>query len=578
MVIELTNLGISQTVGDYKLAKELDGNRIKRTIDTVVGFHGDDYGLLLEQTLTGKGLDQATVTEQCGADDITISCNILHNEGKIKHRSCIYEKKVFIKDPLTCLKDLEVNIFDYSAKTIGSLQGTLEKYRHVASKLKWIAPDTNPELDEVITYLGGVPDPIPSYSIESIIILATVTTMTTLDERPEISISYEKYAGHKCQIIVTYSRIIDTTQHSAEWIEVIGTPGTYYFSLLNAGIWHAPKYELISTNIIMVIENEPDPDIFSFDTVYYLAAAFTFGQDQIDKDISNAVDFLELMEGIFECTGLVLTSNFFGINPDASEPDNEVYAYATTNMQQLKILQSYDIIREVAIQDSFANSGKLKAKKFLEELSKMFNLVLLIDTVANVLRLEHISYFNTKGLDFTTNSEDYGIGDVMEVNKELIGAETWRMAAQTPNGYQTKIVYDVIGDVVEEEYQIEQIITDVAGTINNVEYEKDEYKKLFYLVQTDGDNIIGLNTGMYIDNVVKRFHYINRVLPKGIHDGNPVSFSGYSLGITTDLEYQGSIKDFVKLNPCNSVKTRNGVFMITKMEFSKDIIKMEIRK
>jgi len=238
MVIELTNLGISQTVGDYKLAKELDGNRIKRTIDTVVGFHGDDYGLLLEQTLTGKGLDEATVTEQCGADDITISCNILHNEGKIKHRSCIYEKKVFIKDPLTCLKDLEVNIFDYSAKTIGSLQGTLEKYRHLVSRVKYIPPDTNPDLDDIIAYLGGVPDPIPSYSIESIIILVMVNT---IEVGSSTFGTYSQYAGHKCQMTVTYSRLTDSTQHSSEWIEVIGTPGTYYFSLLNAGIWRMVK-------------------------------------------------------------------------------------------------------------------------------------------------------------------------------------------------------------------------------------------------------------------------------------------------------------------------------------------------
>ena len=567
MTIEIPSLGITQQIDDYTLIKELDSNKIKRSFNADGKFEGTAYDVLLEQTLSGKGIEDATATELCGVDEISIQCNIMHNEGTILHRSCLYSKKIFIKDVLTCIKDLEVNIFDFAPTTIGTIQGTKEEIKYNATEIiLGFQQDEEPTLQYVLQKLGGIPDQGSTWTVTYVLINAIPFSTTISD--PTFGDS-EQYAGHICNMVVIYNRITSSVQHSPEWVEIPGSPGTYYFSNITPTIWNAP-----------ILTNVPYFDPISQNTSNYIAATFIRGRFPyvIEKQISNSISFNDVVEKIFECTGLSLVSNFFGINSDSSQPNNEVYEYASIYMQDLKIIQSYDIIREGAINDSFGISGNLKAKKFIESISTMFNLLIINDTVSNVLRIEHVSYFGTKGFNFTTNGKEYGLSDEIDVNKELIGSETWRFAALTPSGYETKITYDVLGDAQEKETPIEQIITDVIGTINNPDYEKDEYKKLFYIVQTDGANIIGLNTGMYIANLIRRVHYQNRPLQKGIHDGESVSFTGYSLGMTSELTYEGSLKDFIKLNPGNSAKIANGTWLITKMEYSKGVMKMGIKK
>lgn len=571
MIIEIPSLGITQPIDEYTLVKELDANIIKRSLNSDVKFDGTDYEVLLEQTISGKGIDDATATEICGVDEVSIQCNIMHNEGVIYHRNCQYSKKIFIKDAFTCIKDLEVNIFDYPTKTINSIQGTQLTYTYYLKKLKYLPEETLPDLNELLAFMGGIPAPQNAYTITAVSLSVVAKTIEFND--PAFG-PYLAYAGHEIRLTVIYTRVQSGTKHSDLWLEVPGESGVYYFVGFPEAIWKAPLYEGVITSEI----NEPEPGIFQKDDVYYINAAFSKGQIYPERDISNCVSFNALLEGIFTCAGLPLVSNFFGIDSDGTYPSNEIYQYANANMHNLYIAQSYDIIRESAIQDSFGVSGKLKAKKFIDSIMSLFNLLLIVDNVANVIRLEHVSYFSTKGINFVTNGKEYGMSDEIEVNRDIIGSEAWRFAAITPNGYETKITYDVLGDVTDKEYQIEQLLTDVFGTINNKDYEKDEYKKLFFLLHTDGAEIVDLNTQFYIENIVKKLHYINRPLPKGIHDGNDVSFSGYSLGLSSEVQFDASIKDFVKFSPGNSVKIDNGTWLVTKMEYSKGLMKMGIKK
>lgn len=571
MTIEIPSLGITQPIDDYTLIKELDSNKIKRSFNADVKFEGTAYDVLLEQTLSGKGIEDATATEICGVDEISILCNIMHNEGTISHRSCQYSKKIFIKDALTCIKDLEVNIFDYPAKKINSIQGDQQIYRYYKKILKFISSETKPDLNEILSEMGGIPVPDTAYIVSDVYLYVVPKTIELNNSQFGL---YTSYAGHECILTVTYMRIVSSIKHSDKWIPIPGSPGQYYYIGIPDPQWNSPLYEVISTEEI----NEPDPGIFSKDTIFYISALFRKGVFYVERDISNCIALNDVIDGIFQCVGIELVSNFFGINTDGSQPNNEFYQYALANLHNIYIAQSYDIIRESAIQDSFGVSGKIKAKKFIDSVMSLFNLLLIIDTAANKVRLEHISYFSTKGIDFTSNGKEYGFSDEIEVNRELIGQETWRFAAITPNGYETVIKYDVLGESQEKETQIEQIITDVFGTINNKEYEKDEYKKLFYLLHTDGSEIVDLNTQFYMPELVKRLHYINRPLPKGLHDGVAVSFSGYSIGLTADVTFESSLKDLVKFNPGNSIKTTNGTWMVTKMEYSKGVMKMGIKK
>lgn len=566
MRVQIEHLGIDQEVKDYKLIKELEGNKVSKKIESNVKFVGVDYENLRNETLRGKGVDNCTLKFLCGEDEINIQGNIQHNEGDFSMKSCTFLKKISLKDVTTCFKDREVNIFDYSSKAINTIQGEKEERFHVYSKNLVFNEDEKPQLDFLINELNGIPD----YSVDGWIITFIKVTANPNPSSPIYDgYIYGTYINTVCTLNITYTRIKSNTQINSDWLPIPSLPGFFYFKDIKTPEWLSPEYKVY---------------LYKYNSVFiyqYFGAVYQKGRSDsiLDDQISNSIDFNEIIEDIFSCTGFELVSNFFGINADSTQPQNEVYEYAVSNLNKLKIVQAYDVIREEAIQDSFGVSGKMKAKRFLNDIITLFNLIYIPDTETNKLRLEHASYFQVNGIDFTTNGKSYSLDDLFKVNKDLITSEVWRMAVLTPLGYETTITYDVLDEGQKNEYQIETLVTDVVSLINNPEYEKDEFKKLFFLIQTDGDSIIGLNKGLHIDEVVKKFHYSNRPLPKGKHDGLDVSFSGYSLGITNKLDYQGSIKDFIKFNPANSVKLNEGTFMITKIEFINNLkIQISIKK
>lgn len=565
MTIQIPDLGIEQRIEKFKLIKELDENRIEQNLEGNVVFHSGDYEVLRQETLQGKGIQSALAIEMCGEDEIQIDCNIGHNQGKFSLTNCTYEKKVFIKDPLDCIKDLEVNIFDYTSKTIAGSQGEVQfnfisNSKHIAFGL-----DEIPQVDFLANAMGGIPQQNGEGYFVYLVKINAVPYITNGNSEEE---TYG-YKFHDCSILIQYIRILSDTQYSESWIPLISDPSKYYYNPNFNSNWKTTNIETIIYNDGGTIEDQP-----------YISVRYQRGYNITNKlnQISNTVDLKELIEDVFSCVGLPLVSNFLGINNDSTNPNNEVYQYALENLQNLRIIQSYDVIREGALQDSFGQSGKLKVKRFLENFTQWLNLIIFHDTITDDLRIEHVSYLNAKGIDFVDQNIAYLLDENLEVNKDIIPSETWRMAAITPNGYETTITYDVLDRSQPKDYPIEIIITDIIGTANNPEFEQSEYQKLFYVVQTDGDNLIGFNTQLNINEVVKRLHYTNRVLPKGIHDGMNVEFSGYSLGLSGKLEYNGSLKDFRKLNPANSLVTRSGTFMIKKMEFSDSKIEFEIVK
>lgn len=570
ITVSLTSLGHTTKVKDYKLNKKLDDFGVVLSIDSEAKFKNPANSELLEMTSRGLTDEPATFTVNCADETITYDGFIYHNEGKFNLKHCYAEKPLRFKTVYDCIKNLTINIFDYTPLPISTVQGTLERGIYTNESFVNFGNEDNPyTLDQVLSSLGGIPNRTPSgWAVEYIKVLAVPLFTTQQGDIYE----YEVYTGHKCTIFVSYVRAFSTTQLSSDWFEIFVNGWVLNPALFPPYFWNVPDFTFVSIQEFST-------------TIHYVQSEWTAGRYQLykDVDISNTYSLNEILEDIFSCSGKSLVSNFFNINPDGTEPNNNAYDYAATNLQLIRIVQSFDIIRENALQDSFANSGKIQANKLVIDLNKFFGLQLVYDIAFDVIRWEHYTYFNTKGIDLIANNIDYELSKDMEVNKDIVNKESWFMGAETPSdGFYTSVIdyqnYQLNSDVNDNSIKIENLLTDVFGTFNNAEYEGDQYKKLFYLLATDGTEIVGLNGSLRLRTIIQNLHSQNRPLPVGSHDGVITQFSGFSFGLSTEVKFFKSIKTFNKINPGNTILTENGIFVIDELEFEKETVTAKIRK
>ena len=134
-------------------------------------------------------------------------------------------------------------------------------------------------------------------------------------------------------------------------------------------------------------------------------------------------DVLTEAVAALDCDFDSVVSNFFGINPDATEPSNVPYTYAAANFQNVFFYQKSDIVRATASND--ATRFTISIKEFFEEL-KILNVSWAITNVGGVktLRIEHYTYFEgANGLDLTT----------ADGGKYIVGLDSFKAETAVPN-------------------------------------------------------------------------------------------------------------------------------------------------
>ena len=142
--------------------------------------------------------------------------------------------------------------------------------------------------------------------------------------------------------------------------------------------------------------------------------------------------------------------------------------------------------------------------------------------------------------------------------------------------YQTT---DLYRETAERQYQVKNILTDVFGTINNEDYNKPEYEKLFYLISTSGGKIIGLNNQFSMNRIFRELHDINRPYKRGNLGTEVFEFSGFSIGFETEIKTQTGITNFDTLFPTMAIKTKFGSFLITEVNYDENnILTLKVRK
>jgi hypothetical protein len=120
--------------------------------------------------------------------------------------------------------------------------------------------------------------------------------------------------------------------------------------------------------------------------------------------VSNGRHLTEVLEGVVDATGCgidAVVSNFFGVNPDATQPDNGVYEFAVDNLQNVFVYQKSDIVRATASND--ATKMEMSLQEFLNDM-RVLNVLWSIEDVGGTvtLRIEHYTYWQAaNGLDLT---------------------------------------------------------------------------------------------------------------------------------------------------------------------------------
>lgn len=566
MNIELTNLGIQSKVQDYTVTKKLDDFGVVTEIDSKAKFDSDNgFELLVTETMSGSTEEDALFTIECGDDDIEIDGMVLHNEGSFNFNHCYAEKSLKFRSPIECIKNKDINIFDYVPNDTYTIQGDLVRVGYGQQKYVYLGDESTPyTLDQVLSGIGGIPDRTSlGFAIEYV----QVTAIPAYDTS---NAGQDTYIGHDCQIFVSYIASTSSTKLNYNWIDI---GGLFYYNpiLFPSYSWGAPEY-----------------NTFEIEGLYYVQSLWELGiyNVYIDIPISNTFSINEIIRDIFDCTDIQIVSNFFNIDADFTNPTNSEYSFATTFLQDLRIAQSFDIIRESAIQDSFGQSGLIKAKTFVLEFNKIFGLMLVYDSTFDVIRWEHYTYFESKGIDFEAKELEYELDDNTEINRDVVNTETWFFAQPSPTDgfYTTKIDYQnsqLNSTINDKATKSDTFITDLFGTLNNEKYNTDAYKKLFFLLSTDGTSVIGLNNIMSIRSLVENLHYKNRVLPSGLHDDRVVTFTGYSVGLETKVSFFNNFKLFNKLNPGNTVylnRAGTGTWLISEMSISDQKIELTVKK
>lgn len=245
------------------------------------------------------------------------------------------------------------------------------------------------------------------------------------------------------------------------------------------------------------------PVSISFPVITYsdTAAGITWETQILNSaPISNGrklSDILEAVTTALDCDFDSIVSNFLNINPDATAPTNDAYAYAAANFENLFFFQKSDIVRAANSND--ATRFTFSMKEFLEEI-KLINLfhAITVDAGVKTLRIEHYTYFDgANGLDLTT----------LDGGKYIVGRDDFKTDSKVPNfesfawqeSYRPKfttkrITYPTAcATAPGDERTARQLCTDFGGLVEN----PDAGLEGFFLMAT-----IDVGGGEYLMNTL----------------------------------------------------------------------------
>ena len=287
------------------------------------------------------------------------------------------------------------------------------------------------------------------------------------------------------------------------------------------------------------------------------------------------------------CADVQVVSDFFQINPQNLSSINYVTG-EPTQVDNLILFQKSDVKRPNVSGNAW--KAEWTFDKLMETLNILFNVSYSLEN--GIFRLEHISWFSRNaGLNLTLpafqkwtkgkRKYSYDVGDIPI-------RENWKFkeAISYAWGWNAQIDYAgacAIGsnENAEKNYVIDELTTDVQLCLDNPSSDSNVVEDLGfvliatkkyngeYFIITEADATYGtrLNNSLSFNKLVRRYHFHNRPLKKGILNGDNVTF------ITTKPLKKGE-KLTVPLccettfNPNDTVTTDLGVGIVDGAQFN----------
>lgn len=187
--------------------------------------------------------------------------------------------------------------------------------------------------------------------------------------------------------------------------------------------------------------------------------------------------------------GLTVKSDFYNINPDATNPDNLAYTYSEQNFHHMTLHQKSDVKRPDATNPATANAYGIRTEDLLNDLKKLHNVDWRIQDNGTTFRIEHLSYFEAStGQDLSS----VNIKEEYEFDKENSQrVEQFKFMDELASDYfrGSNIEYNC-GEGVKD-IKLSIISTDVV-TIQNTASDQAISDKGFVLISNE------LQDGSYV--------------------------------------------------------------------------------
>ena len=306
-----------------------------------------------------------------------------------------------------------------------------------------------------------------------------------------------------------------------------------------------------------------------------LISIWKITNEELPEKFTNAVSLKEVLEDFNPCAGTV-KSNFFSINPDGTNPDNDAYTEAEKELANVLIFQKTDIKNF-----SFSNpalDGLWTFKAIIEHLIEQFNVDFRI--ISGDLIIEHVSYFEkSQGFDFTQPAYAKSIEGLDEFsydNSKVARFEKWTFQEKVSSIFAGRAIeYDCVGEDDQSEivHPLEDINNDIAYIIENTDdIDNDGFIFInafkddlgdYYLTSELSElnaNALVINGHLSIPNLQQNYWRWQRPLPDGTMNESPISFES-SINRKTQVELTIKLPraDYHdSFNPNDLVKTQFG--------------------
>lgn len=366
-----------------------------------------------------------------------------------------------------------------------------ENWLEYATPTTILASTDGATIETITCTFSAAFDPLV-YPVDFLFYKGCWGTGTNTDDNPDPALAWRPIAHTQ-----DYNFIVEQYQLQTTWaretIDSVGAPDGDGWINIGGTTWVRPAN--IQYSKYLRPPQWPPPDGFFHYIMSYESQTLNAAPVSNGRKLSTV---LEAATDALECDFDAIVSNFFNINPDATNPSNTPYTYAAANFADVFFFQKSDIVRSSVSND--ATRFTFSMKEFLEEL-KILNVFHSITNVAGVktLRIEHYTYWQSANgpLNLAT----------LEDGKYIVGRDDFKTDAQVPNfesfAYQEsyrpafttkRITYPPACATTQgDERTSQQLNTDFGGLVEN----PDAGLEGFFLMAT-----LDIGGGEYLMNTL----------------------------------------------------------------------------